>query len=168
MKNIYLVGFMGTGKTEVAQLLAKSLNKQFVEMDEEIQKQAGKTIVDIFSQDGEATFRTYEKDLLKSLSLKEDLIVSCGGGLVCDQENLEILNGSGLVFCLKAKPITIYERLKDDTTRPLLCVKDPLAKIEGLLEKRKSYYDQARFSIDTDQLTKTQVAESIIATIKDN
>jgi shikimate kinase len=165
MKNIYLVGFMGTGKTTVGKILAKKLNKEFIEMDEVIEEREGKKIVDIFAQEGEFYFRYLEKQLLKELAEKNDLIISCGGGLICDEENLKILKETGIVFNLVASPLTIYERTKKHTHRPLLNVSSPLKRIEELLEKRRPYYEKAHFSVDTEKFSAEEVAEEIIKII---
>ena len=82
MKNVYLVGFMGAGKTVVGRVLADKINKEFIEMDDIIEADEGRSIVDIFAQQGEAYFRRCEKKLLNDLSAREDLIIGCGGGLV--------------------------------------------------------------------------------------
>jgi len=162
MQNIYLVGFMGTGKTAVGKILAKELSKEFVEMDALIEEKEGSEIVDIFANKGEAYFRSLEKALLGELSRREDLVISCGGGLVCDQENLKLLKETGVVFALRASVSTIYQRTKEHTHRPILNVDDPRGKIEQLLAKRAPYYAQAQHSIDTDNLSPEEIADKII------
>lgn len=162
MGNVYLVGFMGTGKTTVGKILAQKLNKEFVETDEVIEQQEAKKIVDIFSQKGEAYFRELEKKLLEELSREKDLVVSCGGGLICNEDNLNILKRTGIVFNLKASVQEIYERTKKHTSRPLLNVDNPLEKIGGLLNKREPYYSQAHYIIDSESGSPIQIAESII------
>ncbi|MCM8831032.1 MAG: shikimate kinase [Candidatus Omnitrophica bacterium] len=166
MKNIYLVGFMGTGKTTIGKLLAEKIKKKFVEMDSEIEKKEGKKIVDIFKENGEAYFRRLEKELLKDLSRQTDLVVSCGGGLICDDENLEILKKTGLVINLLASPKTIYERTRFSLDRPLLNVSNPLDKIKELLRKRMPFYRQAHYSIKTDNITAKEVVEKIVKILK--
>ena len=99
---------MGTGKTAVGKILAQKLGERFVEMDAVIEERAGKPIVDIFAQDGEAKFRQLEQSLLKELSQKTDLVVSCGGGLICNDDNLKILKETGTVFNLKSSPARIW------------------------------------------------------------
>lgn len=163
MKNIYLVGFMGTGKTAVGKILAKSLDKEFVEMDAVIEAREGSEVVDIFAKKGEAYFRKLEKGLLKELSTKKDLVISCGGGLICDQENLKRLKETGVVFALTASVSAIYQRTKEHTHRPILNVEDPQKKIEELLKGRAPYYAQAQHSIDTDNLFPEEIADKIIA-----
>jgi shikimate kinase len=166
MKNIYLVGFMASGKSVTGRLLAERLALEFVEMDEAIEKAQGKEIAAIFAQEGEGYFRQLENDLLKELAGKTGLVVSCGGGLICNQENLKILKSTGLVISLMAKPSTIYERTKKDTKRPLLNVDNPLAEIETLLMARMVYYKKADKVIATDRISPEQVVDEIMATIK--
>ena len=163
MENIYLVGFMGTGKTAVGKILAKKLGKEFVEMDALIEEKQGSKIVDIFTKQGEAYFRSLEKTLLGSLSEREDLVISCGGGLICDQENLKLLKETGVVFALTASVSTIYQRTKEHSHRPILNVADPQEKIKQLLKERAPCYAQAQHSIDTDGLCPEEIADKIIA-----
>lgn len=154
---------MGTGKTAVGKILAKRLAREFIEMDVLIEEKEGSKIADIFAKQGEGYFRSLEKILLGELSKREDLAVSCGGGLVCDQENLKLLKETGVVFALRASVSTIYQRTKEHTHRPILNVEHPQEKIKQLLEKRAPYYAQAQHSIDTDNLSPEEIADKIIA-----
>jgi len=163
MENIYLVGFMGTGKTVVGKILAKELSKEFVEMDACIEEREGSKIVDIFANKGESYFRGLEKIMLDELSQREDLVVSCGGGLICDSDNLKQLKATGAVFALRALVSTIYQRTKDHSHRPILNVDNPQERIEQLLKKRVAYYMQADHSIDTDGFSPKEIADKIIA-----
>jgi len=158
---------MGVGKTVVGKLLAAQLNKEFIEMDEVIETRQGKKIVDIFAQDGEAAFRELEKKLLEELSEQEDLVVSCGGGLICSEDNLKLLKSSGTVFSLRASASTIYERTQKYAHRPLLNVNTPLKKIKELLAVRAPYYNRAHYSIDTDRISADEVAAKIIDILKE-
>jgi len=167
MKNIYLVGFMGTGKTTVGKLLAKKLRKEFAELDELIEKKEQRKITDIFSQSGETYFRQLENDLLKKISTQSNLVVSCGGGLMCNKNNIQILKNSGIVFNLEASSATIYKRTKDFAHRPLLNVQDPLMDIENLLQQRKPYYAQAHYAIDTEKKTPEEIVDAIIIILKE-
>jgi len=162
MKNVYLTGFMGTGKTTVGRILAKKLNREFIETDEVIELREGSKIADIFAKKGEGHFRELERGFLRELSLREDLIVSCGGGLICGEENLILLKESGIVFSLTASAQIIYQRTKRCTHRPLINVDDPLMKITGLLAERLPYYRQAHYSINTEEAGPEEVADEII------
>ncbi|MDD5583941.1 MAG: shikimate kinase [Candidatus Omnitrophica bacterium] len=162
MKNIYLVGFMGTGKTTAGQIVAETLHKEFLETDERIEQEQGKKISEIFATQGQAYFRTLEKELLAAIASKTDRIVSCGGGLICDEDNIRIMRASGTIITLKASPKTIYERTKKYTHRPLLNVKDPLSVITKLLAEREVFYSRAHFSVDTENIAPPQVAAAII------
>lgn len=162
MKNVYIVGFMGTGKTAVGKILADKLSKEFVEMDQLIERQENKKIKDIFAENGQDHFRKLENKLLKKISSQSDLVVSCGGGVVCNQDNLDILQNTGYVFSLSASPNSIFERIKGSNHRPLLNVADPLERIKELLEARKPFYKKAGIKIDTDNLSVQDVAEYIL------
>jgi shikimate kinase len=166
MKNIYLVGFMGTGKTAVGRSLARRLGLDFVDLDSKIEQEQGKKIKDIFAKQGEAYFRNLEKAAVREVSAKEGLIVACGGGVVLDKENLEILKNTGSVICLTSRPEIILSRCKNNVERPLLNVKDPKKQIESLLEFRRPYYAKAQFSLDTSDLTIEQAADEIIKQLK--
>jgi shikimate kinase len=162
MKNIYLVGFMGTGKTAVGHILAEKLQKTFVEMDEVIERKEGKKIVDIFAQKGESYFRKLETTLLEELSQQDNLVISCGGGLICNPQNLRILKQSGIIFNLQSSPEKIYERTRKHTHRPLLNVENPLEKIKNLLAERTPFYQQAHYTVESEEQTPEQVADYIL------
>jgi shikimate kinase len=162
MKNIYIVGFMGTGKSIVAKLLSENLNKEFIETDEVIEEQEQMNIVDIFRIKGEPYFRKLESNLAFKLSGRQDLVVSCGGGLVCNSENLKLLKSSGIVCALGAKTKVIYDRIKGQSHRPLLNVADPMGEIERLLSRRLEFYNQAHHTIATDTLSPKEVVDKIL------
>ncbi|MFH1772411.1 MAG: shikimate kinase [Candidatus Omnitrophota bacterium] len=166
MNNIYIVGFMGTGKTTIANLLSVKLGRELIEMDDVIEKRESKKISDIFSQAGEPYFRKKEKELLCEISKRKGLIVSCGGGLICDEANLKTLKDSGIIINLNADIFTIYERTKDSSRRPILNVKDPLDEIRDLYEKRKPSYKKADFSIDTGSKMPEEIACEIISLLE--
>jgi shikimate kinase len=162
MKNISLVGFMGTGKTTVGKILARRLGYRFIDSDDEIEKEQGIAISHIFSEMGEPYFRALEKDMLRRLSAETGLIISTGGGAVIDPENVETLKRHGHLVCLTASPDVILERVEKHTHRPLLQVPDPRAKIKELLELRGPFYARADITIDTSGLTAGEVAKMII------
>lgn len=162
MQNIYLIGFMGTGKTAVGKELAKGLSLQLADIDDLITEKEKRSINDIFVQDGEPYFRKIEKETLKEISNSGGKVVSCGGGLVIDPENIAAMKQTGKLVCLIAKPEVILERTKKYTHRPLLKVADPLTKISELLEIRQPYYAKADFMIDTSDLSVKQVVQRIL------
>jgi len=162
VKNIYLVGFMGTGKTTVGKILAARLKRQFIEMDEVIENKEACPITEIFATKGEPYFRKLESNLLKEISTQANLVVSFGGGLICNKENLKLLKKTGTVFNLAAAAKTIYERTKKYNHRPLLNVGNPALKIDELIQKRNQYYSKAHHTIDTTGISPDEVADKII------
>ncbi len=167
-KNIMLIGFMGAGKTYTGRELARLLKMQFMDMDDEIVKRAGMAINEIFARYGEDRFRDIETDVLRELSNKSGLVVGCGGGVVVKDRNLPLLKNSNLVVFLQASPEIIYERVKDDDSRPLLKVDNPMQRIRELLDLRMArYMEAADLIIDTDGKTPLEVAEEIYRLLED-
>ena len=162
MKNIILIGFMGTGKSVVGKLLAKKLNRDFLESDDMIEAKENTTIKDIFEKKSEPYFRSIEKEAIKEAAKRENVVISAGGGAIIDEDNFNNLKNSGIIICLKASPETILNRTKDLKTRPLLNVPDPKKRIEDLLAKRESYYNKADYIVDTDNLSVDDVVLKII------
>lgn len=160
-KNIILVGFMGTGKTVTGRVLAERTGMELVDMDSLIEKQQGKTIPEIFAQDGEAAFRAMERRLVQELSKRSGLVVSTGGGVVLNPENITDFEKTGLVVCLTASPETISQRLENDTSRPLLSG-DKKGQISALLEKRKPLYAAIAHQINGDLLGPDERADAIL------
>lgn len=144
MENVILIGFMGCGKSTVGLRLSYRLRRTIIDTDKEIEKEEKRTISDIFATDGEAYFRDRETDCLRKLADSAgNQIISVGGGLPVREENRALLHELGQVFYLRAEGETIYERVKDDTTRPLLQVEDPLTRIKTLIEERDPCYRAA-------------------------
>ncbi len=144
MGNVILIGFMGCGKTTVGLKLSYRLRRSIIDTDKEIEREEKRSISEIFAADGEPYFRDRETACLRKLiESTNNQIISVGGGLPMREENRQLLHELGQVFYLQAKGETIYERVKDDTTRPLLQVEDPLTKIETLLQERDPYYRAA-------------------------
>lgn len=153
---------MGTGKTAAARKLSIKMSMPHVSVDETIESHENNTINEIFRLKGEPYFRELERKIIKELSLKQGCrIIDCGGGAIVDRENLENLKASGVVFCLWASPNAILKRVGRSSDRPLLNVKDPIKKIEELLEKRKKCYLKADFHLDTTNLCPDEVANEI-------
>ena len=159
--NIYLVGFMGTGKTSVGRQLAKQKKWNFVDLDELIELQQQRRIVDIFAQDGEPYFRKVEKKVLKQVSSQKKFVVACGGGVVLDSGNIKLMKKTGILICLCATCEAILKRVSASSSRPILNVAKPRERIELLLKMRAPYYLQADKSIDTSCLSIKQVVGKI-------
>jgi shikimate kinase len=160
--NIALIGFMGTGKSSVAQLVAAQLHFTLLDTDHVIEARAGKTISDIFSQDGEPAFRTLEKTIVGELVGRKKTVISTGGGLPANPENLASIKTHSLVVCLWASPEKIWERVKNQSHRPLLNELDPLAKMKSLLEERTPFYRQADVLLNTEMRSLKDVAQQVI------
>jgi len=166
VKNIALVGFMGTGKTTIACMLAEKFNAEFVDIDQLIEARQQMRIVDIFAEKGEVFFRKIEKEVVAEISLHQNKIISCGGGVVLDVDNIANLKQNGIVICLQANPEVIIERTKDYAHRPLLNVPKPEEKIRELLNIREIYYAKADYTVDTSSLSKMQVVDKIESWLK--
>lgn len=166
MNNIYLVGFMGTGKTAVGKKVARRLNRRFFDLDSIIEQKQKKKISRIFAEDGEPYFRKVEKQVLKETSAQGDLVVSCGGGIVLDNENIRIMKETGAMICLSARSEVIIARTRRYKHRPLLDVENPEKRIEGLLKIRAPFYAQANYTIDTSDLSVSAITDRIIEYVK--
>lgn len=163
--NIYLIGFMGTGKTVVGKKVAEIMGRFFLDIDVEIEKVFKCAISEIFDKYGEKEFRKKESDMLGSITGRSNLVVSTGGGIVLNIENLEKMKKSGLVVTLIARPEIICERLREDTSRPLLAChdeKEKLEEIKRLLFMRAGLYIKGDYIIDTSDLDSDIVAQKII------
>jgi len=159
--NIYLVGFMGTGKTTVGRLLAKEKGWNFIDLDELIELKEQRRIVDIFAKEGEPYFRKVEKKFLKQVSTQKKFVVACGGGIVLDKDNIKLMKKTGVLICLCANCDEILKRVASSNHRPILNVAKPRERIELLLKMRAPYYMQADQTIDTSRLSVKQVAAKI-------
>jgi len=161
MKNIVLVGFMGTGKTVVAKELARELDMIYVSTDAFIEQREERSINDIFRDSGESYFRKAEKEAVREVSAGESQVIDAGGGVVLDAGNIENLKAGGTVICLWADPHTVHMRTKKHAHRPLLNVDDPEKKIEELLEARRPFYEKVDAHVDTTALDVKGVVERI-------
>lgn len=167
MGNIYLIGFMGCGKSTVSRYLCKLCGYKRLEMDEEIEKKEGRRIKEIFAQSGEAYFRKAETRLLKSFESSERLVVSCGGGTAMNEENVAEMKKNGIVILLGACPETIYSRVKNNHNRPLLEGNMNVEYIRGLMEQRRPKYEAAAdFTIMTDGKSTQQICREILDRIE--
>ena len=167
--SVALIGFMGSGKTAVGQVLAERLHKQFVEMDSLIEQKAGKSIPEIFQQDGEIGFRELEIEVAKEVADKKNTIIACGGGIVLNKINIDRLRKECIIVYLTASPGVILKRISDDKNeRPLLTVTDRASQIKELLRFRQPFYERAAdIKIDTSKLNTDSIAEKIIKKLRD-
>lgn len=167
--NIALIGFMGVGKTVVGEALAQKLNWQFLQLDSLIEQKAGKSIPDIFQEDGEIAFRELEIEATKEVCQGENMVIACGGGVVLNQINIDRLRQKSLIIYLTASPRVILKRiLNSGEERPLLRTSNKASKIQELLKFRKPLYEQAAdIKIDTNKLDANSIAGSIIAKLKE-
>lgn len=168
MKNIFLIGYMGTGKSTVAAHMAKQHQMEVLEMDEMIVEREGMQISDIFEQHGEEYFRDVETKLLTEIQKQEHKIVSCGGGVVLREQNVEVMKKGGNIVLLSAQAETILERVRDDNSRPLLQGNKNVAFIHDMLEKRRPKYEGAAdIIIHTDGKQVTEICAEIFEKIKE-
>ncbi len=167
---IFLIGFMGSGKTTVGKPLAKALGLRFVDMDAHIVETQHKTIADLFETLGEAGFRALERDTLAELCAQDDLVVATGGGAPCFFDNMEAMNRAGTTIYLKVSPEGLAARLKyGRDKRPLLRGKSDeelLAYIRSSLAAREPFYAQARVTVDCDGYSDAQVVEKCRAAVE--
>lgn len=159
--NISLVGMMGCGKTTIGKLLASYTGYSFVDIDELIVQNERMSIPQIFEQNGEDYFRTVESQLLEQLLNKDNQVISTGGGIVKLDSNLNLLKEKSKVFYLKACVDVLYERVKEDSNRPLLKTDNVKLKIESLLNERCSLYEKAHFIIEADKMPEYVVSQII-------
>ena len=163
MSNVILIGYMGCGKSTVGIRLSYRLKMPYVDTDKLIEKQQGTTICCIFKQKGEEAFRDMETECLKDLfDNRQDYVISVGGGLALRQKNRDLMAQLGKVIYLRAKPETIYDRVKGDTARPLLQCDNPEERIRQMLEVRGPVYESAaQIVIDVDGKSFDEILDEI-------
>ena len=162
-KQIYLTGFMGAGKSMVAEYLHRLYGFKSIEMDAAIEKKEKMKISEIFRKKGEAYFRDLETSLLRELSEEGNVVVSCGGGTVMRLENVRIMKENGEVILLKASPKTIYDRVRDNHDRPLLEGNMNQEYIAQLMEARRPAYEAAAdVVIPTDEKSGEEICKEIL------
>ena len=160
--NLYLIGMMGAGKSTVGRILAQKLNYRFFDTDAVIEQSAQQSVSDIFAASGETTFRTLETEVLSQLSAYMRMAIATGGGIVLERKNWSYLQ-HGIVVWLDVPVDILYERLKEDTSRPLLKAPDPQKTLEVILNQRESLYSQAdlRVTVAMNEMP-LQIAERIL------
>ena len=162
--HIFLIGFMGCGKSTVSAELARLSGRTVYEMDRVIEEEEGMAIRDIFAEKGEAYFRGLETELCRRFASMPPAVISCGGGVVMRPENVEAMRGCGEIVLLTATPQTIYERVRFDTGRPLLNGHMDPEYIAGLMEQRRPAYEAAAgLTVETDGRTPEEIARRILA-----
>ncbi len=157
--NIYLVGFMGAGKTSVGIRLASLLQWTFIDLDQEIEKRAGRSIREIFEQEGEPYFRRLERDELQRLSLRQEAVVALGGGAFMDDRNRATIAGSGISVWLDAPMDTLYSRCAGEHSRPLFTSRE---EMEQLLTLRLPFYRLASIHVAVDDFSADDLASKIL------
>jgi shikimate kinase len=164
MKTIYLTGFMGAGKTTIGRLLSNHLHIPVKDSDEEIESQTGKTIRSIFEQDGEAFFRDFETKVLHTIPT-ENLIVTTGGGIILKEENREWMKNNGVLVCLHCDFDALWERLRNDESRPLI-INQQKKEIEELYLSRLPLYQDHHFMVDTSPSNLDDIVLNLAEKIK--
>ena len=162
LQNVALIGFMGTGKSSVGQLVAMQLHFAFLDTDHVIEARAGKTISQIFAQDGEPAFRDWERRILGELESRTRTVIATGGGLPTVESNLASLRKHSLVICLWASAEKVWERIGSQVHRPLLHGPEPLAKVRALLSQREPHYRKADVLVNTEMRSVREVAQQVV------
>jgi shikimate kinase len=167
MKNLVLVGFMGSGKTDAGKLAAARLGMTFMDMDEVIERRHGQTISKIFETKGETFFRLQERALVRELADRQDRVIATGGGVVLNPNNLRDFSRTGIVICCWVDAKVAHERTKNTKHRPLLGDQaDRLARIETLLRERQHLYNAISNRVDTSGMSVEQQTDEILRIYK--
>lgn len=161
IRNVALIGFMGSGKTSVGRAVADLLGFRFVDTDELIEARTHKRITEIFEKEGEPAFRKLEGEVVTELADSRGLVISTGGGLPTNPVNLDNLKSHAMVVCLWASPEKLFERVRSQSHRPLLNVPDPLARIRELLRERTPCYKRADVLVTTEGRPVREVAQLV-------
>lgn len=165
--NIALVGMMGSGKSFSSKRLGELLHREVVSTDQLIERKEGRAVKRIFEESGEEYFRRIENDAVKEVAQRQGVIIDCGGGVVLDPQNIANLKKNGIVIYLKASAEFLYEKVRDQTNRPLLKITDPFGRIKELLAQREVFYEQADYTIETTGMTIEAICEEILAILSD-
>ncbi|MDE2861270.1 MAG: shikimate kinase [Chloroflexota bacterium] len=167
--NIILTGFSGTGKSSVGRAVAELQGWELWDTDEEIVRVSGKSIADIFEEDGEPAFRYLEKEAVLLACEESNVVVATGGGAIVDPDNYAAMAASGVIVCLDATPETIVARLSASPEgenapeeRPMLAGTDPIERVRELKSQRQEHYDMAAFTVDTDGLSVEEAAREVV------
>lgn len=168
-KPIYLIGMMGSWKTTAGKLLAEKLGLSFTDIDDKIKEEEGKSIREIFEQEGKQYFRELETEMLKKVSKSRNSIIATGGGIILNETNREIMTRTGFVIMLEANPESIAQRINNVKKRPVLQSDQPLLpQLESIWSERKPFYEKAAdITIETNDLTPAMVVEKLAKTVKE-
>jgi len=162
MKNIVLIGFMGSGKTSVGKSVAEKLNMSFIDLDRWIEERETMSIKEIFDRKGEEVFRKIECEAVAEVGNQKNSVIATGGGVVLNPKNLESLKETGLLIHLRVDAQTAYKRTRDHHHRPLLNVPNPLQHIEALLKQRQPFYEVVPNAVETSGRSLRDVVEDVI------
>lgn len=162
VRSIILFGFMGTGKTTIAAVLAERLSWNLFDMDELIEQKEQKNIPEIFKIKGEEYFRGLERDLVIDLCRQKDAVIATGGGVVQNPDNIKDFHQAGLCVCLFEDLDVIYQRVKDNNKRPLIRGDDSLEALSRLWKKRKKLYRQIDVQMNCQNKSVDEVVDEIL------
>lgn len=165
-RNVVITGFMGTGKSVVARGVAQKLGRSYVDMDEIIVQRAGMSIPEIFRQSGEAAFRQMERALCEELSRSANLVIATGGGTLVDAHNRALLGRNGCLICLDCETGDLLQRLRGDTSRPMLWAEDPEQRLHELLRARRPAYAEIPHHIDTTARPIEEVIAEVVSLLR--
>jgi shikimate kinase len=164
--SVFLVGFMGSGKSAVGRELAERLDWRFVDVDEEIVAETGCPVPELFEREGEAGFRKREASCLRKMLSGSHQVVACGGGIVTVQGNLTRLLATPGAVCLEVSPEEAWRRIGQDPNRPLLQGTDPEATLRRILAEREPLYAQFAIRIQTDGFRTSEVADQVLSELR--
>ena len=169
---IWLTGFMGTGKSRLARPLATALGWDALDVDTLIEQRSGDAAAAIFERGGEAAFRVIESEVIEEVARRERVVVATGGGSILAEANRNAMRERGFIVCLEARPDTIAARIRQSgahvSERPLLRGPDPLTQIASLKEARQPLYAQADFIIHTDDMTPDQITHQVLTAFNEH
>lgn len=160
---IYLVGFMGCGKSKIGKELAKNLKHDFIDLDDVIEKSSGKKIIDIFKDDGQTAFRNLEAEILKNISTMDNSVISTGGGTACFNDNMLLMNETGITVYIEMNAGALFHRLAQaKTKRPLIAGLSDVQLMEFIMDKlaeRVYFYTQAKYTVKGENLKAKKILE---------
>ena len=173
-KLVFLTGFMGSGKSTIGPILANALGWDFVDIDTNIEKKTDQKVVDIFAKQGEQAFRAFERQELRDVAVRDECVVSLGGGTLVNDENFDFIRKNGIIVYLRLSPDKILQRVRRKSDRPLL--RDPLGnvlegdelyeRINSLLELREQYYSEADIIIPADDMKVGMTVDEIVKRLR--